>query len=227
MDIKLIIRYVIRETMGLVVMALALFWTAGTMKWWQAWAALAVMLLWIAGTAFFILKYNPELLAERLGPRKGAKTWDTAIMSALGLSQLARYIVAGFDERYGWSGEFSLPVQIASLVISLIGYALVLWAMAHNAYFSQIVRIQKDRGQSVVTSGPYRFIRHPAYIGAIMYEIAVAFLLDSWWTLIPGAVGVLLLITRTALEDKSLQKELNGYNDYTRKTRYRLIPGIW
>jgi len=227
MDTKVIVRYAIRETMGIVVMGVALFWSAGQIDWWPAWASLAVMLGWVTATAIVILRFNPGLLAERLGPRKGAKLWDTAIMSILGLTQLVRYVVAGLDQRYGWTGGFPLAAQIAALVICALGYALFVWATASNTFFSQIVHIQLERGHTVVTGGPYHYVRHPGYIGAILYELAVSFLLASWWSLIASGLGAILLILRTALEDRTLQAELPGYMDYARQVRYRLLPGIW
>ena len=138
MDPKLITRYAIRETMGLVVMGVALFWSAGRLSWWQAWAAMGVMLVWTIGTAVVILRANPSLLAERLGPRKGAKRWDTAILSIFGLTQLARYIIAGLDQRYEWTaGSLSLAAQLAALAVCFLGYALVVWATASNTFFLQ------------------------------------------------------------------------------------------
>ena len=214
MQTKTQIRYAIREIMGLVVMGVALFWSAGRLDWWAAWAALAVMAAWIAATAVILIRYNPDLLAERLGPRKGAKKWDTVIMSLVGLIQLARYVVAGLDQRYGWTGGLPVAVQLAAFVLCAMAYALVVWATASNAFFSQIVRIQSERGHSVVTGGPYRAMRHPAYAGAILYELAVSFLLASWPALIVSSLNVLLLVTRTALEDRTLRAELAGYADY-------------
>jgi protein-S-isoprenylcysteine O-methyltransferase Ste14 len=227
MDTKLIARYAIRETMGIVGMGVALFWSAGRIDWWPAWAAIAVMLAWITATAIVIFRLNPDLLAERLGPRKGAKPWDTAIMSILGLTQLVRYIVAGLDQRYGWTGGFPLAAQIAALTVCVLGYALFVWATASNIFFSQMVRIQSERGHAVATGGPYHYVRHPGYLGAILYELAVPFLLASWWALIASGLGALLLILRTALEDRTLQAELAGYVDYARQVRHRLLPGIW
>jgi len=228
MDTKLIARYLIREALSLAGMGVALFWSAGRIDWWPAWAALAVMFVWIAGTAIVVLRLNPALLAERLGPRKGAKSWDTAIVSSLGLVTLVRYIVAGLDQRYGWTGDLPLAAQIAALAVCAVGYDLIfLWAIASNAFFSQIVRIQPERGQTVVTGGPYRYVRHPAYIGAILYELAVPVLLASWWAMIPSGLAAILLIFRTALEDRTLQAELAGYAEYVRRVRYRLVPGIW
>ena len=227
MDTKLIARYAIRETLGIVVMGVALFWSAGQIDWWPAWASIAVMLAWITATAIVIFRFNPDLLAERLGPRKGAQPWDTAIMSIIGLTQLARYIVAGLDQRYGWTGGFPLVAQIAALTVCVLGYALFVWATASNTFFSQIVRIQYERGHTVATGGPYHYVRHPAYIGAILYELAVPVLLASWWALIASGLSAILLILRTALEDRTLQAELPGYVDYARQVRHRLLPGIW
>ena len=227
MDKKLFFRYAIRETMGLVVMGVALFWPAGRVDWWAAWAALAVMAAWIVATAVVIIRVNPDLLAERMGPRKGTKRWDITIMSLVGLIQLARYIVAGLDQRYAWTGGMPLAAQIAAFVVCAGGYALVVWATSANSYFSQIVRIQSERGHAVMTGGPYHFVRHPAYIGAILYELAVSILLASWWALVISLLNVFLLVLRTALEDQTLQTELAGYSDYASQVRYRLVPGIW
>lgn len=227
METKLLIRYAIREMLGLVSMGVALFWSAGRLDWWAAWAALAVMLAWILATAIVILAVNPALLAERLGPRQGAKVWDTVILSLLGLTQLVRYIVAGLDQRYGWTGGLPFAAQLAALAFCVLGYVLVVWATASNAFFSQIVRIQTERGHTVATGGPYRYVRHPAYSGALMYELAVPFLLGSWWALVASGVSTVLLVLRTVLEDRTLQAELPGYAAYARQVRYRLAPGIW
>ena len=226
-DRKLIAHYAIREAMGLVVMGVALFWSAGQIDWWPAWASIGVMLAWTVATAIVIFRLHPELLAERLGPRHGSKRWDTATMSMLGLTQLMRYIVAGLDQRYGWTLGFSGAAQATALIVCILGYALVVWATASNPFFSQIVRIQSERGHVVVTGGPYHYVRHPAYAGAIVYELAVPILLASWWASIASGLSVILLILRTALEDRTLQAELAGYVDYTRQVRYRLAPGIW
>jgi hypothetical protein len=158
MNRRLLARYVVRETMGLLVMAVALFWPAGTVHWWQAWAALAVIALWSASTAVVILRYHPDLLAERLGPRRGAQRWDVVILGLIGVTQLVRYLAAGFDHRYGWTGPVPLPLELGALAMCALGYAAVVWATAENAFFSQIVRLQPERGQVVVTTGPYRYM---------------------------------------------------------------------
>jgi protein-S-isoprenylcysteine O-methyltransferase Ste14 len=227
MNPKIILRFAVREVMGSAFMGVALFWSAGRIDWWPAWALIVVMLAWSTATAIVILRFNPDLLAERLGPRKGAKPWDMAIMSVIGLATLVRLVLAGLDQRYGWTSGMPLAAQIAALVVVALGYALTVWATASNAFFSQIVRIQSERGHSVATGGPYRYVRHPAYLGTILYELAVPILLASWWTLVIGGLNAVLIVIRTALEDRTLQAELRGYADYARQVRYRLLPIIW
>jgi protein-S-isoprenylcysteine O-methyltransferase Ste14 len=227
MNRKVILRYGLREVMGSVIAGVALFWSAGRIDWWPAWAVIAVLLAWSTATAIVILRFHPDLLAERLGPRQGGLSWDTAIMSIVGLLTLARLILAGLDQRYGWTGGLPLAVQIAALVVSVLGYGLSVWATGSNAYFSQIVRLQPERDHTVATGGPYRFLRHPAYIGSILVELSMPLLLASWWALVPGGLNAVLFVLRTALEDRTLQAGLTGYADYARQVRYRLLPGIW
>jgi protein-S-isoprenylcysteine O-methyltransferase Ste14 len=143
------------------------------------------------------------------------------------LTQLIRYILAGLDQRYGWTGGFPVAVQIASWVVCALSYGLLIWAMASNTFFSQVVRIQIDRGHTVSTQGPYRYVRHPGYIGMIFFKLGMAILLTSWWALAASGLCVLIILLRTALEDKTLQNELIGYKNYTREVRYRLLPGVW
>ncbi len=227
MNPRIILRYAIREAMGLVLMGVALFWSAGRIDWWPAWALIGLMLAWTTATAIVILRFSPDLLADRLGPRTGAESWDLAIMSIIGVTTLVRLIVAGLDQRYGWTSGIPMMAQIAGLVVSALGYALVVWATASNAFFSQVVRIQSERSHAVATGGPYRYVRHPAYLGTILYELAVPVLLASWWALIVGVFNAILFILRTALEDRTLQAELTGYDDYASQVGYRLLPGIW
>ena len=227
MNTKLIALYFLDQVLSIAGMGVALFWSAGRMDWWPAWAAIAVWIAWFAATDILLLRFNPRLMAERLSPPKGAKAWDRTILSILRLTQLARYILAGLDQRYGWTGGFPVAAQMAALTVCVLGYALLTWAMASNNFFSQIVRIQSDRGHAVVTDGPYRYVRHPAYVGMILFELAMSTLLASWGAIIAGGACAILLILRTALEDRALQAELTGYAEYARQVRYRLLPGIW
>jgi protein-S-isoprenylcysteine O-methyltransferase Ste14 len=224
---RTVLRWLVRETMGVLMLAVVLFLSAGRLDWAMGWALVGLTALWVGATALVLIPRNPELLAERVGPKKGAKTWDTVIMSLVGLLTVARCIVAGLDVRFGWTTGISLSLQIAMLVVAVLGYALVVWATASNPFFSQIVRIQEERGHTVATSGPYQFVRHPGNLGTILVELVVPIMLGSWWALIPGELVALLLILRTALEDRTLLEELDGYGEYAQQVRYRLLPGIW
>ncbi len=227
MNKRLIALYILDQFLGIASMGVALFWSAGGIDWWAGWAAIAVWLAFYAAMDILLLHFNPELMAERLNPPKGAKTWDRTIMSLLRLTQLARYIIAGLDHRNGWTVGFPIAAQLAGLVVCIFSYALLAWAMTLNAFFSQIVRIQSERGHTVVTHGPYRYVRHPAYVGMILFELAMPTLLASWLAIIASGLCAILLILRTALEDRTLLAELTGYVDYARQVRYRLLPGIW
>jgi len=224
---KLIVLNFLDQILSIAGMGVALFWSAGRIDWWAAWAAIAVWLAFFTVTDILILRFNPDLMAERLNPPKGAKTWDRAIMSIFRLTTLVRYILAGLDQRYGWTVGFPVVAQLAGLVVCVLSYALLAWAMTSNAFFSQIVRIQSDRGHAVVTHGPYRYVRHPAYVGMILFEPAMSALLASWLAIIASGLCVILIILRTALEDRTLLAELTGYVDYASQVRYRLLPGIW
>jgi protein-S-isoprenylcysteine O-methyltransferase Ste14 len=227
MNAKIIALYFLDQVLSLIGAGVALFWSAGRIDWWPAWAVLTVWLVWFIATDSLILRFNPDLMAERLAPPKGAKAWDRAILSILRLTELARYILAGLDQRYGWTGGFPGSAQIAALLVCVLGFALLAWAMLSNTFFSQIVRIQSDRGHAVAKGGPYRYVRHPAYIGMILFELALSTLLASWGAIIAGGFCAILIILRTVLEDRTLQAELIGYEEYSRQVRYRLLPGIW
>ena len=220
-------RWIVRETMGVVMLAVMLFLTAGTVNWIAGWAMVIVMAGWVAATAIVVIPRYPELLAERVGPKKGSKSWDTALLGLYGVAMMIMWIVAGLDFRNSWSSGIGPAAQIGALLIVIAGYGLVVWATGVNAFFSQVVRIQSERGHTVISTGPYRFVRHPAYVGMILVVLGAPIMLGSWWALIPGVISALVVTVRTKLEDQTLQAELPGYVEYAQQTRYRLAPGIW
>ena len=116
---------------------------------------------------------------------------------------------------------------MAGLVVFVLGMGLMTWAMIVNNFFSLVVRIQKDRGHTVVSSGPYAYVRHPGYIGGILFQLATPVMLGTLWALVPAGLAACLIVIRTVLEDKTLQAELDGYKDYAARVRYRLLPGVW
>ena len=136
-------------------------------------------------------------------------------------------IVAGLDHRFGWSPVFPLWLIVLGFFLISLGYALAVWALVENRFFSSVVRIQTDRGHVVCDSSPYRIVRHPGYAGNILPLLGIVLALGSLWTLIPAAVALVIAVIRTALEDRTLQEELPGYQEYARRVRYRLFPGIY
>jgi protein-S-isoprenylcysteine O-methyltransferase Ste14 len=205
-----------------------IFLTSGQLDWVMAWVFLIGFIAGLFTTSALLGSNREELIQERFTEHDDAKTWDK-ILSNL-FSYLTLFItlpIAGLDKRFNWSPEVSLLIQISALLIALGGYSLIIWAMVSNRFFSRIVRIQKDRGHSVISTGPYRFIRHPGYVGMILFAIATPLTLGSLWALIPGGLAACIILSRTILEDKTLLEELEGYEEYAQRTRSRLIPGLW
>ncbi|MHC4343021.1 MAG: methyltransferase family protein [Planctomycetota bacterium] len=162
-------------------MALLLFLSAGRWNWGMGWALVGIVLAWASVTAWILIHCHPELLPERMGSLRGAKAWDKAILGSIGLTTVARCVVAGLDQRWGWSTGMPPSALVAATAAAMLGYALVVWATLSNAFFSQIVRIQVERGHAVATRGPYRFVRHPAYVGTVLFELAAPVMLGSWY----------------------------------------------
>jgi protein-S-isoprenylcysteine O-methyltransferase Ste14 len=222
------VRWLARETMGTAMVGVILFWSAGTMRWPMGWVLVALYAAWVGANTLLLWPENKALLAERAQKRPpGAKKWDLALMGAVGILTIARFVVAGLDLRYGWGPEVPIALAIAAVPVAALGYALVTWGMVANAWFATHVRIQSDRGQQVATGGPYRWVRHPGYLGSVLFEISSGLLLGSWWALAIGAASAALFLLRTAMEDRTLREELPGYREYAEKTRFRLLPGVW
>jgi len=222
-----IIKRVVTVVIFMVLQAVILFVTAGRLNWSWAWVYLGICLAVLIVNGTIMLRTNLETVAERGQPGQ-TKDWDKLVGGLFGLFlYFVLPLVAGLDERFGWSGEPGIGWHIAGAVLLVAGLALAAWAMVANAFFSTAVRIQSERGHTVCKSGPYRFVRHPGYVGFILQSISTAILLGSWWALVPGGVAAALMILRTALEDRTLQAELPGYPDYVQEVRYRLVPGIW
>jgi len=202
----------------------------GRWDWWQGWVYAGLMLFSTLASRALALRKNPGILAERANSltAPGVKSWDKKLVPLVGmLGPLLILLVSGLDVRFGWSPALSGWIPLAALVVLALGLLLGTWAFLENKFFSGTVRIQTERGHHVIDTGPYRFVRHPGYAGSIWTFLAMPVFLGSLWGLIPAVLTGILLIIRTALEDKTLQEELPGYKQFTQKTRYRLFPGIW
>ena len=218
---------ILQVMIGTVLQALVLFLSSGRLGWLSAWAYLAVYAGLMAFNMFILLPRNPELMAERARMQEGTKAWDRVLVPLVGYSPLLYLLVAGLDERFGWSLRLAAWTPFVALLLVALGYGLGVWVVASNPFFSGTVRIQMERGHTVVSTGPYRYVRHPGYVGTILYTLATPLLLGSLWALVPAGLTTCLVVVRTALEDKTLRQELDGYEEYACQVRYRLLPGIW
>jgi protein-S-isoprenylcysteine O-methyltransferase Ste14 len=209
----------------MVVAGVILFLASGEPTWGMAWVYLSSLVVIVIANA---IAMDPDLLEERSQLQEGTKKWDVALASFVGVwGPLSIWLVAGLDIRFGWSQGMALVLQIVALVFVVLGGLLGAWSMASNQYFSATVRIQADRNHRVVSQGPYQYLRHPGYAGGIISMFMTPIALGSWVALIPGILVACGYIVRTSLEDKVLQEELEGYQDYVKKVCYRLVPRIW
>jgi len=197
--------------------------------WWEAWAYATLFILGFAVSRGLAARRHPNLMAERVrfAHHKNDKPWDRFLAPLVVLGLVLIPLTAGLDTRFGWSCPFSLPAKVLSLILIPAGYAWGTYALLENRFFSAIVRIQIERGHQAVSTGPYRYMRHPGYAGTLLASLATPILLDSRWSFLPAAFLTVVLIIRTALEDRTLQRELPGYSDYAKRVRYRLLPGVW
>jgi protein-S-isoprenylcysteine O-methyltransferase Ste14 len=221
-----VLKRLIQVVFSGVILAVFMFLPAGRLDWWPAWAYVAIYFGMVIFNALFVLGKDPELIAERGETKENTKGWDQTVTNFITIVTLLTLIVAGLDARFGWS-QVTLAIIIAGLILVVLGYCIVSWAMAANKFFARVVRIQADRGQTVCSSGPYQFVRHPGYVGMCVYSFATPFALGSWCAIVPGLLIVIGYVIRTALEDRTLRAELPGYAEYAARVRYRLVPGIW
>jgi protein-S-isoprenylcysteine O-methyltransferase Ste14 len=221
------VKYVIQRLTIYFIFALLLFASAGTINWPRGWAYFLYGLFFEICALIVSAVKSPEMLKQRGTSHPGVRTFDKIITAGWLIVTAATPLVAGFDAiRYKWSSIPFLAVYIGAVLIAFAN-VFGIWAMVENEHFEQFVRIQTDRNHRVVTTGPYRIVRHPAYAGSIIGALGVPLMLGSCWTFVPTGAFIILVIIRTSLEDRTLLKELDGYADYAERTRYRLFPGMW
>jgi protein-S-isoprenylcysteine O-methyltransferase Ste14 len=211
----------------ILVMDLLLFVPAGRLDWPAAWilsllygVSLLVYAVWGTFKA-------PDLLRERSQVAENVKVWDKVIMAVYTVLLLTTLVLSGLDVgRVRWS-QMAVAWQVLGLVGIVLSASLIFWTILTNAYLGRMVRIQEDRGHQVVSGGPYRYVRHPMYVGIIVLFPCMTLFLGSWWALLPASLIAMLMVIRTALEDRTLRAGLPGYVEYTQQVRYRLLPGVW
>ncbi|WP_368516803.1 methyltransferase [Rhizobium sp.] len=224
MSRKKAISYAIGLPLALLVL---IFLPAGRLDWWPGWAFI-IFLVVIYGIALLIMRrVNPVIFRARSRFQAGTKRWDLILVSLICFGMIAEIPLGSLDAgRMRWS---AMPTSIVILGYLLLaaGIALGTWAQAVNRFFEPGVRLQRERGQHVISNGPYAYVRHPGYVSAILVFAGLALALGSWWALIPAGWASAVLILRTSWEDALLHSELEGYADYAGRVRFRLLPGIW
>lgn len=205
-----------------------MFVLAGRLDWVRGWGFVLVVVAGNAGNDLYLWKNNPELLLARARGGKGTKNWDKICLALFGTFYVATLIVGAIDAgRYNPS---AMPASfwIVGAIAYLLSIVVLAWSMKVNPFFEKTARIQSDRGHRVVDAGPYKYVRHPGYTATIIgYIPGTPLMLGSWWAFVPAILALLVMVVRTALEDRMLLEELAGYAAYASRVRYRLMPGLW
>ncbi len=223
-----LLRGITNVLVSLILIAVLLFAGAGRLDWGSGWLFIGVWGLLKLSLIFLLRWRDPDLLVERATRHENTQHYDRVIVPVYSVLSFGAILVAGIDSgRFGWSGQISSGLIILAYIIYILGNGLSAWAVTSNPFFSAESRLQTDRNQKVTRTGPYRFVRHPAYLALIVLWSVTGILLGSWWAVIPGLVSALLIFIRTVFEDRMLHTELPGYADYARQVRFRLFPGIW
>jgi len=224
----MISRLVVQTFVWFGVMGVLMFVSAGTLHWWGAWAYLVLMVALSLTLGVALARRDPGLMNERLSPpiQKDQAPADKVLLSILLLAIFAWLALMGLDFRYGWS---AVPawIQAVGAAVLLISIWVCYLTMIENSFAAPVVKIQGERGQKVITSGPYAYVRHPMYSGAILFFAGTALLLGSWWGLASVLFFIVLLAIRTFIEEQALRTGLQGYGDYAMRVRYKLIPMVW
>ena len=224
----MIAKLLLQTLIWIVAMGALLFVPAGTLHWPAAWVFLGTIgILGIAG-GLWLAKTDPALLAERLHPmmQKDQPAADKKFMLVFGFVALIWFVGSGLDRRVHAS-DVPLALQVLGFAMLLLSTAFIMWVMRENSVAAPVIKLQTERGHRVVSSGPYAFVRHPMYTGAIVFFVGASLLLGSWWGVAMAPLFAVLLAVRIGIEERALIAGLPGYADYARRVRYRLVPGLW
>lgn len=226
---KVDMKLLVGQTVGLfAVIALALFLPAGTIVWFAGWLYLVLFFGFFLGVNLWLLRYNPGLLQERLHfGTADQKGWDKILFPLLVAFPVVWLVFISFDaNRYHWS-PVSVWLQVVGGVLLLLSFYIFFLTFRENSFLSPVVRIQQERGHSVVSTGPYHLVRHPMYSGMVIFMVATPLMLGSWYGVLVGLLLVMLLARRAMLEERTLRQELRGYPEYMTQVKYRFIPYVW
>src|SRR5437899_2398462 len=216
-------RLILRSLFAVLFVAAFLFIPAGSFRYWQGWVFMALLFLPTPITSVYFLKRDPQLVERRLRTEEKSRAQKTIIRWAQ-LIVFASLLIPGLDYRFGWS-RVPLWLTILCQVLVFAGYLITLWVMKENSFASRTVQVEE--GQKVISTGPYRLVRHPMYFGAVLMLLFTPFALGSWWALPSFLLVIPLIVLRLLNEEKMLCRDLPGYSDYCLRTRSRLLPLLW
>ncbi len=219
----------VKSAFWLAFIGVLLFWSAGTLDWPGAWIFLAEMIAGTLITVAWLARRDPGLLSERMsGPyQKGQVFWDKVFMSVLIVVWYGWLVLMGFDAKRWGTSHMPLWLNGVGAVLIPVGFLAVLWTFRENSFAAPVIRIQEERSQKVIDTGPYRIVRHPMYASSLVYMFGMPLLLGSWMGLAALPLIILFLAVRIFIEERALHEGLPGYDDYVARVRYRLVPYIW
>jgi protein-S-isoprenylcysteine O-methyltransferase Ste14 len=224
----MIARLLLQNTIFVVAIGALLFAAAGTLHWLSAWMFLITSALLGPLCGWWLYRVDPALLAERLRPvlQKDQPAADKVFMAAFVVAMLAWLVVMGLDRRH-LASDMGLALQVFGFVLFLASTLFTLWVFRENSFAAPVVKLQSERAQRVISTGPYAHVRHPMYSGMILFFVGVPLLLGSWLGLAMAPVFLVLFAIRIRIEERTLIAGLAGYSDYAARVRYRLLPGVW
>jgi len=214
----------IRFGLGFLVLAAMFCISAGTVRYWEAWVWMAVLIIPMLGLLAYLWKNDRALLERRMRTREKEKQ-QSLVIKLSWIWFVIAFLMPGLDKRFGWS-DVPAQVVIAADVLVLLGYSMLIMVLRENSYASRVVEVEK--GQKVVDTGPYAVVRHPFYLGSIILYVASPLALGSYWALLPMLMIIpMLTFMRIPNEEQVLRRELPGYEEYMQRVKYRVLPGVW
>jgi protein-S-isoprenylcysteine O-methyltransferase Ste14 len=224
----MIAKLLLQNTIVVIAMGALLFAAAGSLDWPAAWVMLIVSAILGPACGLWLAKTDPALLAERMRPTFQANqpAADKIFMLIFFLALLLWLVAIGLDRRANAS-DVPLPLQALGLAMYLLSIAFIMWVFRENSFAAPVVKVQAERHQRVISSGPYAFVRHPMYSGIMLYFLGIPLLLGSWWGVAFAPVFAVLFAVRVRIEERALIEGLPDYADYAARVRYRLVPGLW